>query len=145
MDTTETALAKDDLSGVQMFGTQNPVIPAYVHIVSVRVDLTSDIATVLMEVIGDTFLETCPNPGLCLEFTKKNPYLGDLNVRMKSGDMRAQPILSFWGCGLTGTNKDSFFTISLRNINGVPIEKNMALLRHLLINLGNKKIKYEIW
>ncbi len=139
------ASAKDDLSGGQKSGGQNSLIPAFIHIVSVRVDLTSNIATVLAEVISDTFLETVPNPGLSLEFTKKNPYLGDLNVRTKSEDARAQPILSFWGCGLTGTNKDSFFTVSLRNINGVPIEKNMALLRHLLINLDSKKIKYEIW
>jgi hypothetical protein len=126
----------------QMFAGQIQNKPALLHFVSVRVDRTIDILDILKRVIRETFFEVPPETELNFEFTDK----AELKVWKRAKPFIGEkPLFAFGLCGLTWTRKDNFFTLGLRTEIGAPIEMNIALLRHLLIHLDAKKVKYELW
>lgn len=140
MDSGDMTAAMGGFFLGQMLAGQTQVKPALLHFITVRVDRDVDIMSVINEVLLDAFLDLPADTKLFFDFNK-----AQLKVHKLEKDKRKQPLFIFGLCGFAWTKKDHFLTLGLRSENGAPIEMNIALLRHLLINLDAKKIKYELW
>jgi len=125
----------------QMFAGQTQAKPVLLRFISVRVDRTVDILTIIAEVIKDAFIEVPLETELKLDFTNK----AELKVWKKNKSIGERPLFTFGLCAMAWTKKDNFLTLGIRSENGAPMEMNMSLLRHLLLHLDANKIKYELW
>ena len=141
MDAGDMAAAMGGFFLGQMFTGQAQAKPALLHFVSIRVDRNKDVLDSLVEVFKDAFLDIPPETELDLEFTNK----AELKVWRKKKGIMEEPLFVVGLCTVSWTKKDYILTLGLRNEVGAPYTLNIALLRHLLISLDAKKVKYELW
>jgi len=109
--------------------------------VTLRFDPDLAFLPILEETIKDTFYDNPSKVIIELEFTEK----AELKVWSKPKKRRDKPALLFTMCYFHLFKKDAFFSIAIRNEIRAPITLHITLLRNLLINLKDKKIKYEVW
>jgi len=144
MDAGDMAAAMGGFFMGQMFGGQTQARPALQHFVAVRVDRGVDIVSILAEVVKDAFLEVPPETKLNLEFTDKAELKAWKN-KFGSRAIGEKPMFTLGLCSMAWTKKDYILCLGLRNEVGAPFPLNIALLRHFLISLDTKKVKYELW
>lgn len=125
----------------QIFAGQGQAKPVLLQFANIRVEKEQEIIEPLLEVLRDVFLDIPQDMGLQLEFTNK----AELKIWREKKGIGGQPLYVIGLCTNAWTKKDYILTIGIRNESGAPFPLNMALLRHLLINLNKKEIKYEIW
>lgn len=144
MDSSDVLGAMGGFMIGQMFARQTQEKPSVLHYVSIRVDDSDGEALLisLNDIMREVFLNLPTDIGIDFEYTNK----AELKVWATKNNRRiGQPTFTFLLCGHSWTKKDQFFTIGLRNEYGAPIEFNIALFRHILLKLDEKKVKYELW
>ena len=141
MDAGDMTAAMGGFFMGQMFAGQTQGKPALMHFVALRVDRDQDILNALNDVMLEAFLNLPADTKLKLEFTNK----AELKVWGPQKMIAEKPLFVVGLCSMVATKKDIILCLGLRNEVGAPFPLNIALLRHLLISLDAKKVKYELW